>query len=130
MIFGKITDQVGRRKTLYWTLLASLIPIYLVTNVFSNSLLLVILLVSMFFILMGGRMTPAMTLITSIASQEDRGRFLSCIVSVQHLATAGASVLAGAILVKAEDGKLLNLPIVGMVAISFSLMALWYSRRL
>jgi DHA1 family inner membrane transport protein len=128
--FGKLTDKLGRTRTFRWALLASLLPIYLVTNVFSNSVVLVVLLVSLFFVLMGGRLTPAMTLITSVARPEDRGRYLSCIVSVQHLATAGASLLAGAILVKGEDGKLLNLPSVGLTAMAFSAVAFILSVRI
>ncbi len=128
--FGKLTDKLGRARTFRWTLVASLLPIYLVTNVFSNSVAQVIFLVSSFFILMGGRMTPAMTLITSVAKPADRGRYLSCIVSVQHLATAGASMVAGAILVKAEDGKFLNLPMIGLLAMGFNVFALMLSIQL
>lgn len=129
IIFGRVTDRFGREKTFHWTLLGSLLPIYLVTNVFSSSVAVVTLLVSLFFILMGGRMTPAMTFVTAVARPEDRGRYLSCIVSVQHLATAGASMLAGSILATNQDGKLQNLPLVGYVAIASSLFALFLFRR-
>lgn len=130
ILFGRWADNSGRRRVFTWALVASLVPIFLVTHFFPSSLLFVTLFVTAFFTLMGGRTTPAMTIVTSTTDPDLRSSFLSLVSSIQHLAAAVASILSGAIVVKNDQGQLLNFSKVGLLAIGFSLVALYFGRQI
>jgi predicted MFS family arabinose efflux permease len=128
--FGKASDFFGKKLVFSGALVASLAPIYWVTHLKPMGILPVILVVASFFILMGGRLTPAMAMVTSTAEPRNRGSFLSLVGSVQQLAAAVAATVAGFFVTRADDGRLLGFGRVGAFAILFSLLALFLSRRL
>jgi predicted MFS family arabinose efflux permease len=130
VMFGRWADRYGRRKVFTIALICSLLPIILVTHLFSQSIFPTIIFVSSFFILMGGRMTPAMTIITSSSHPSTRGSFMSLVSSTQHLAAALASILASQIVVKTADGKISNFFQVGWMAVVFSLIALYLGLKI
>jgi predicted MFS family arabinose efflux permease len=123
-VFGGLSDRFGRKKVFTLTLLASTVPIHFVTRLEPGSFAAVLSTVACFFLVMSARMAPAMALISTASPKLVRGSFLSLIGSVQHLATALAAVLSGMIVEKDAKGLLLNFPMVGWMAIGFSLASL------
>lgn len=130
IFFGKIADRFGKKRIFVIAAILSAIPIYWVTTLNEASLLQATLVVTSFFIIMGGRLTPAMTLITSTCVPKNRGSFLSLVGSVQQLSAAVAAALAGMIVVKTDAGKLLNFSKVGFMAIGFSAIAILIGRMI
>ncbi len=128
IFFGKLSDRFGKKKIFAVSAVLSLGAIYGVTRLESASLFTVTLAVTAFFVLMGGRLTPAMTLVTATCMPKNRGSFLSLVGSVQQLSAALAAFIAGWIVTKGTDGRLDHFPSVGWIAIAFSLVALVLSR--
>ena len=128
ILFGKAADRYGKGVVFALALLGSLPAIYLVTHLVPMPLVYVVLSVTSFFVLMGGRLTPATALVTATVLPQNRGGFLSLIGSVQQLSAALAAFLAGLIVTKSGDGALIGFAYVGFMAIAFSLLALVLSR--
>jgi predicted MFS family arabinose efflux permease len=128
--FGRAADRFGKKAIFGTALVASLLPIYWVTHLAPMGILPVTLVVTSFFVLMGGRLTPAMALVSATALPKNRGSFLSLIGSVQQLAAALAAFIAGSLVTRTGSGKLIGFGRVGIMAAAFSLVALALSRRI
>lgn len=128
--FGKASDRFGKKVIFSAALIASLVPIYWVTHLEPMGLLPVTVIVASFFVLMGGRLTPAMALVSATALPRNRGSFLSLIGSIQQLAAALAALIAGMLVTKEASGKLVGFGRVGLLAAACSLVALMISRRI
>lgn len=126
---GKLADKYGSKRVFTVFVLISLIPIVIITNLEATPIAWVLLVTSSYFVVSGGRMIPAQTLITSAVKPEMRGSFMSLNGSVQQLATAAAAFIAGLIMVRNEDGTLSNYPYVGMLSILLCLVSIWIARR-
>ncbi|MBI3542014.1 MAG: MFS transporter [Deltaproteobacteria bacterium] len=124
VLFGKLADRHGKKLVFAVALLASLAPIYLVTHLRPMPLWGAVAIVSSFFVLMGGRLTPATALVTSTVLPQSRGAFMSLVGSVQQLSAALAAFVAGRLVTKAPDGSLHGFADVGYLAVGFSLVAL------
>jgi predicted MFS family arabinose efflux permease len=129
IFFGVLSDKWGITRTFTLALIGSIPTLFFITRLGPLGLPIIILAVSCFYTFMGGRMTPAMTLITSTVTVKDRGKFMSLTSAINHLAAGLAAIIAGQIVVKEETGALLNFPTLGIVAIIFSLIAfllIWF----
>jgi predicted MFS family arabinose efflux permease len=73
---------------------------------------------------------PAMALITSSVHPWQRGSFMSLNSSVQMAGSALAALFAGMILQVSPQGKILNYPWVGLVAIVATVACLWLVGRI
>jgi hypothetical protein len=70
----------------------SLIPLLVVTNLPVTPLWIVLINSTAFFILVSGRMIPAMAMVSQIVDNKIRGTFMSLVGSVQMLASGIATV--------------------------------------
>jgi MFS transporter, DHA1 family, inner membrane transport protein len=61
---------------------------------------LVLVITSIFFIVIGGRVIPATATATSAVEPEQRGSFMAFNASVQQLGSGFAAFIAGAIVIK------------------------------
>jgi multidrug resistance protein len=128
--FGWLSDKYGKVKIFYLGALSSIIPIYLITHLQPHPEWLILVLSSSFFLVMSGRMVPAMTLVSSSASPRYRASFMGISSSVQQLATATASGLASQIVVRSESGHLMQFSYVGYIAITFTLIAVYLINKI
>ncbi len=97
-IVGKLSDVFTKTKVFSISVLISIVPIYLITNLGPSSQAVILLISCSFFIIMSGRMVPAMALITSTAPTEKRAGFLSIVSAVQQLSAAFAAWIAGLVM--------------------------------
>lgn len=123
-IIGKSTDRIGAFKMFIALVLFSFIPIYLYTNATFMSLALYLALSTMFMASVSGRFIPVMTMVSEISEPQDRGTFMGLLNSIRALASALATLIAGAIVVEAPSGKLERFTEVGYLSIVFSILAL------
>ncbi len=130
ILFGKAADRFGKKKVFTFALLGSLPAIYMATHLTPVPLPHVVFVVSSFFIWMGGRLTPAMAIVTATALPQNRASFLSLIGSVQQLSAALAAFLAGLMVTKTDAGALVGFQNVGYMAVGFSLLALAISKKI
>jgi DHA1 family inner membrane transport protein len=128
-LIGYLSDRVGKHLIFSLANVGSLIPILIITHITESQALLHILIVAgFFFLFVGGRMSPAMAMVTASVEPARRGSFMSLVSSAQQMASAIASYLAGTIIVRGEAGELLNFHYVGYLAVVFSLIAMILSR--
>lgn len=126
-IIGKITDKVGAYKTFITLAFASFVPIYLYTNAKPMSLTLYLALSAFFMVLLSGRFIPAMTLVSEVADQKERGTFMGLLNSIRAWASALATLIAGAIIHENSDGTLDNFDLVGYLSITVTIAAILFA---
>lgn len=127
-LIGRLADRLGKRRV--FTVMALLVigPIWSVTHLQHPALPLALLVTTLLFVVVTGRMIPAMALITSVVDARQRGSFLSINTALQHLSASLASYAAGLIITKAPDGTLLHYELVGYAAIGTTLLAIAVAR--
>jgi MFS transporter, DHA1 family, inner membrane transport protein len=127
-LIGRLSDTYGRWKVLLILTFLAFIPLIGITNLNSNNQWLLFVMVATLFVFSGSRMIIANAQITGSASPNLRGSFLIINNSIQHLSAGLASAIGGLIIVNDADKKILHYPILGIIAIVFSLLGLWLFR--
>jgi MFS transporter, DHA1 family, inner membrane transport protein len=127
---GRFSDMHGRLKIFTISLFLSTIPIFFVTNLSISPLWLVLLITTCLFIFIGGRVIPAITIMTEVAPPHLRGSLMSMSATFSNLAAAAAAYTSGMIVVKDSAGHLMNYEKVGYISMVFSILALWLSTKI
>lgn len=134
---GRLADRYGKTRMLMLFLLVSTLPQLLVTHLPPVPLFVALMVTTSFFVVSGGRIIPAMALITGAVSPQQRGSFMSIQSSVQQVSAGLASFVAGMLIVAqpGPDGSqhLLNYPLIGYLAVITSLLCMvvvWRMQRL
>ena len=124
-IVGKFSDKYGKFKVLYFGIIASMLPILLITHLQQTPLYVALMISCIFFIFTGARIIPAQAIITSLVPAQQRGSYMSISSSLQQLAMGIAAFVAGSIIIEGEDKKLLNYNYVGYLSVLVSLVAMF-----
>jgi predicted MFS family arabinose efflux permease len=127
-LIGHMADRYGKVKIFRLLAVASLIPLLVTTNLIPVPLWLVLINSAAFFILISGRMIPAMAIVSQVVDAKSRGTFMSLVGSIQMLASGLASVIAGMIVTIGSDGKMEHYNLVGYGAAACSLLTFWLVR--
>ena len=130
-LVGKIADKKG--KHLVFTVFASLsaLVLYIFTNLSSSlPLYVVYTITTLFFISSTGRFVPMQALISSVVTPQQRGGFMNLNAFVSQVASGIGAMLAGYIVVKQENGTLLNYNYVGFFAIGLCLVSIFLASRI
>jgi predicted MFS family arabinose efflux permease len=127
---GKLSDKVGKRKVFQWFVAMSIVPVFLITHMPPVALWMAIVVTTLFFSISGGRFIPAQAMVTETVAPQNRGSFMSIVSSMQQLCAGLASYLAGLIIVKQDDGTLLNYNWVGVISIVSALFTIYLVTRI
>ena len=127
---GYLADRLGKRIVFRYSMLLSLVPIFIVTHLGPSPLFVMLSVVAIFFFCMGGRMIPAMAMTSSTVHPEHRGSYMSLQSSFQQLSSGSAAYIAGAMTTTDITGRLIGYTNVGYFAIVLSLLALLASSRI
>ncbi len=126
---GKMADKYGKHKIFSISLILSVIPVFLLTNLPHVPYYWVLTVTTLFFIVAGGRFVPAQALITSVVPPNLRGGFMNLNSSLQQLGLGLASFIGGMIISKNEAGEMLNYNIIGYISIIVSMICLVVMRK-
>ncbi len=129
-LIGRWADKHGHLKVFVWAVLLSAFPILSITDLGSAPLWVALLVTTLFMVMIGGRMIPATTMITTALEPKKRGSFMSINSCVQQFSSSLASVLGGFILVKTENGSLLHYNWIGYFALIATFISLFLARKL
>jgi len=130
-LLGIAVDKFGRKKVFFIAAVLSLFPTLIITHLAQTEVWIVLIVVAFFFVLVGGRMIPANTLLTSVVKPENRGGFLSLNSSVMSLGSGLASVVGGSIVIQQSPGlPLENYGWVGIVACTSTIIAILIATKL
>ena len=127
---GGLADRYGKPRIFRIFGLISIVPILIITNLHVTPLPIILVCTTFFMVVVTGRVIPAMALITSSVHPWQRGSFMSLNSSVQMAGSALAALFAGMILQVSPQGKILNYPWVGLLAIFATLVCLWLVGRI
>jgi predicted MFS family arabinose efflux permease len=127
---GHWADKYGKVEIYRRVALAALLPLAVVTHIGAAPLLAWVMCTTAFFVLVSGRMIPAMAIISSAAQPRLRGTFMSLNGTVQSLAMGLATTLAGFIITLDATGKISGYSVVGYVAIGANLLAIAFVSRI
>jgi predicted MFS family arabinose efflux permease len=127
---GHWADLAGKAAVYRRVAVAATLPLLVVTHLGAVPLWAWVGCTTAFFVLVSGRMIPAMTIITSAAQPRLRGTFMSLNGTVQSLAMGLATMLAGFIVTQDGAGHLVGYRQVGYVAVCANLLAIWFVGRI
>jgi DHA1 family inner membrane transport protein len=101
-----------------------------ITNLGHISVQYALIITTFFMILVGGRIVPATTMVTSTVHPKNRGSFMSINSSIQQLSSGTASFFAGMVILKNQDGSLSHYNWIGFFAIAASFLSLYVAQKL
>ena len=128
-LVGKIADQRGKYPVFVVFALFSLIPVFLITNLFPVPMWAVLATSGMFFIAANGRMIPTQAIVSSVVTPQQRGGFMSINSSVQQLSTGIAANIAGAIVSEGPNGRIEHYNWVGYFSIVLITASIFLAKR-
>jgi MFS transporter, DHA1 family, inner membrane transport protein len=129
-VIGRMADRFGKLRVYQFVVPANAALLLTVTTLPPAPLALVLLAISATMLSNGGRMVPAMAMITSSVIPRLRGGFMGANSAIQHLSSSLGVIFAGFILFEPPTGPIERFPIVGMLAATVSLSTLWLASRL
>jgi DHA1 family inner membrane transport protein len=130
LIFGPAADRFGHARVFTITAMLSIIPIAAVTNLPRVGLPVILVVTTLMMVMASGRMISVTALVTSVVEPRRRGSFMSLNSSIQQGAAGAASFVAGLMIGGGEGQPLTGYPVVGLAAISATLLTLVLVRRL
>lgn len=128
-LVGKIADRRGKYPVFVVFALLSLIPVWLITNLWPMPLWSVLLISGLFFIVVNGRMIPVQAIVSGVVAPQQRGGFMSINSSMQQLATGVAALIGGAIVHKTAEGRIEHYDWVGYLSMALIAMSIWLAGR-
>jgi len=129
-IFGMLSDRYGPAKFFSVITALSLVPLWLLTNLPQVGIYYALAVTSLLFILITGRIIPAMTMITASVKAEQRGGFMSVNSAIQQLGAGISSYIAALIVFRSATGQLVDYDMVGYFAIVASCWAILVAYRM
>lgn len=129
-LIGRWSDRKGAARVLMITTPISMIPFLLITNLRPIGLFGILVISGLFFICIGGRMVPTMTLATGSVGLQHRGMFMSLSSSLQQFAAASAAFIAGQIVYKTPEGHLERYHYIGIFSCILTLLTLLIAYQL
>lgn len=129
-LIGHWADLHGKVRVYRLVATSALLPLLVVTHIGAVPLWLWLVCTTVFFVLVSGRMIPAMAIITSAAQPRLRGTFMSLNSTTQAFAMGLASTLAGFIISQDNAGHIVDYGTVGYVAMAANLLAVWFVSRI
>ncbi|PKO89437.1 MAG: MFS transporter [Betaproteobacteria bacterium HGW-Betaproteobacteria-10] len=129
-LIGHWADKYGKVEVYRWVALLAMLPLLILPQIGVVPLWAWLICSASFFVLISGRMIPAMAIIASSAQPRLRGTFMSLNGTVQSLAMGLASTLAGFLITLDANGRMIDYPLVGYVALAANLLAIWFVSRI
>jgi MFS transporter, DHA1 family, inner membrane transport protein len=129
-LVGKLADKFGRYKLFSILSLLAVIPLFLITNANSSSVVLFLCFSSMFFIFSGGRMVPVQAMITSAVLPQFIGSFMALNSALQQFTLGIVTFVGGTIITNNATGELLHYNIVGYIAIGATILSVLIAKKI
>jgi len=124
-IVGRLSDRFGKYTMFVAGGLLSMIMVMIYTHLGITPIHQVILVNVLLYMGVFSRMIPSQALMTAIPSPSNRGSFMAVSSSLQQMSGGIASVLAGLIVSRQTDGKLLHFEMIGYVVVGTTLTTIF-----
>lgn len=127
---GRLADKHGKVRVYRWVALGALVPLFVQTHLPPVPLWVMVACATLFFILVPGRMVPAMAIMTSAVEPRLRGTFLSLNGTAQNLGCGIATYLGGLMMTQDAAGKVIGYGNVGFLAMGATLLTIYLVGRI
>lgn len=107
-MIGKWVDKSSPYHVFRILAFVTLVPIFILTHLPPVPMWVALTVTTSFFVLGSARMIPTMTAVTGCIEARFRGGFMSINTALQQIGSGVASFVAGLIVTRAPDGKLMN----------------------
>jgi predicted MFS family arabinose efflux permease len=121
---GRRADRHGKVRVYRYVAVGSILPLLLITHLTAVPLGAVLVVTTLFFILVPGRMVPAMAIVTSAAQPALRGTFLAINAALLQLSSGVAAVVGGLIIATDAAGTITRYDWSGYLATGVTLLAI------
>ena len=129
-IVGRLADGWGKFKTFRVLAVVVLVPMLAITQLGHVAMGWVLLVSTLFFVCMSGRMIPGMAMLTSAANPALRGTFMTLNSAVQSGAMGLAALVGGYIISRDAAGMVQNYGVAAVVGGLASLLTVVVGARL
>jgi len=129
-LFGRMTDSWGKMPTFRLLGVAMLVPLLALTLLGPQPLWQVLVVSTLLFACMSGRMIPGMAIVASAAQPPLRGTFMTLNASVQSAAMGLAAFVGGLIIRRDAQGLVEHYWMSAALGACASLAAVWLVGRL
>ena len=127
---GKLTDSVGKAKMFSIMAIFSAVAVGLVATSAPFGLWGILLVTTIMFIGMNGRMVPGMALATSAANPKLRGTFMALNSAVQSAAMGLAAFVGGLVITRNAQGLIQYFWVNALIGAVASVLSVLLARRL
>lgn len=121
---GRLADRHGKVRVYRLVAAGSILPLLLMTHLMPAPLAVVLGVTTLFFVMVPGRMVPAMAIVTSAAQPALRGTFLAINAAVLQLASGVAAVVGGLVITTDAVGRIERYEWSGYLATLITLLAI------
>lgn len=128
-LWGWASDRYGKVAVFRVLAVLALAPMLTLTHLPVVPLAVVLVVTTLFFVLVSGRMVPGMALIASAAAPQVRGAFMSLNGAVQSAAMGVASYVGGLLISRTAEGQVAGYGNTGWLALACTLAAFWLVAR-
>ena len=129
-VFGRLTDQVGKVKMFQRLALAVTVPLMATTLSQGLPLWGLLVISTLLFTVMSGRMIPGMAMISSAVEPRLRGTFMTLNSAVQSASMGLAALVAGLIIGRDAQGQLTLYWVAGLLGVLASVLSVWLAGHL
>jgi predicted MFS family arabinose efflux permease len=127
---GRLSDRRGKVAVFSALALALGVPLMALTLMPAWPLPVVLVVSTLLFLVMSGRMIPGMAIVASAANPALRGTFMALNSATQSTAMGIAAFVGGQLISRGESGAVLGYWHAGLVGVVCSLLSIWLARRL
>ena len=128
--FGRLTDRVGKVKVFQRLAVVLVFPLMATTLSQGLPLWGLLLISTLLFTVMSGRMIPGMAMISSAVEPRLRGTFMTLNSAVQSASMGLAALVGGLIIGRDAQGQLSFYWLAGLLGVVASLLSVWLAGRL
>ncbi len=129
-LFGRLTDSQGKFETFRLLAAAVVVPMLAFSLLGVTPIWLVLVITTLFFVCMSGRMIPGMAMLTSAAKPAMRGTFMTLNSAVQSTAMGLASLIGGYLISRDSNGLLQHYWQAALLGSAVSLLTIVVGRKL
>jgi predicted MFS family arabinose efflux permease len=129
-LWGYLSDRWGKVPTFRLVTVISMVPMLALTHLPVVPLSVFLIVSTLFFIFVSGRMIPSMALIGSATSPMLRGAFMSLNASLQSAAMGIAAMVGGMLIHRDAAGQIQGYGWSGWLSVVLSILAIWWVDRI
>lgn len=129
-VLGRLSDRLGKYKIFNICIFLSLPLVIIITNLPAVPIFLLLTLFAIWFAFATGRGVTAQAMLSNVVATKHKGSFMSFNSSIQQFGSGLASLMAGYIVDKDADGKILHYPLLGYGSVVILVVCLLLGRYL